>query len=1049
VLRARTVVFLLTLLLPSLCQAEHLPFKTYTVSDGLAHNKINRIVRDSRGFLWFCTSDGLSRFDGYAFTNFGADQGLREPTVTDLLETRGGEFWIATNGGLIRFNPRGDSKTISGDGDRSAFASMFTVVPSDPNDTPAPSINVVIEDHDNLVWCGTNRGLYRLDQTGGSPALRRVDVGIPDQFAEQGFVVALVADHNGTLWIATPSGLYCRYPDGTTARYTVRNGLPEDYIQTLLLDDQGRLWVGTRSAGFFQFVVGATRTPSVATHFYTVKSGLPTGWVFQLFESSDRRFWAGTNAGVIEFFPDSNDRSPGFRTYTTRNGLSYHEITALCEDLSGNLWLGTTSAGAIKLSRNGFVTYDSQDGIATTNAVFSDSAGGVCFRGSVLGDEHTSVFVGGGRDSLRSKQDIYSTRLGRFDGERFIWFKPKALPTFGWVSEQVTLQARNREWWIGTDQGLYRFPASASLGELRSARPVAVYTTKDGLAAQQVYRIFEDSQGRIWISTISSAINGLARWEPASGSLRNLAPDLLTHANDLARSFAEDRNGNIWIGFNSGLACYQEGNFRFFSTNESLPPGAIMNIYLDLSGRVWLASSRGGLIRVDDADSAQPTFKRYTTAEGLSSNSIEVITEDLGGRIYVGGGRGLDQLDPASGRVKHFTTAEGLASGAFLAAFRDRNGELWFGTTLGLSRFKPAPDESVTHPPILISGVQIAGSPQLVSALGENEIPLRDLSPNQNQLQIDFVGLSFKPGEVLRYQYKLEGADADWRAPTEQRTVSFANLGPGRYVFYVRAVNSEGAISLSPAHVSFTILSPVWRRWWFIALMVLGAATLVYSLYRYRVSRLFEISNMRTRIATDLHDDIGANLTRIALLSEVAKQRLSPDQAQDDNPLFSIARIARESVGSMSDIVWAIDPERDSLLDLTRKMRQHADEVFTLRDISLRFNSPDASEGMRLGVDLRRDLLLIFKEAVNNAARHSQCTEVEIDFRVEGPTLLLQIVDNGVGFDPSIESLGQGLRSMKRRATVLGGTLEIKSNARGETSVRVSVPLSRTRRLQA
>jgi signal transduction histidine kinase len=214
----------------------------------------------------------------------------------------------------------------------------------------------------------------------------------------------------------------------------------------------------------------------------------------------------------------------------------------------------------------------------------------------------------------------------------------------------------------------------------------------------------------------------------------------------------------------------------------------------------------------------------------------------------------------------------------------------------------------------------------------------------------------------------------------------------------------------------------------------------MYFLYRYRVGRILEITNMRTRIATDLHDDIGANLTRIALLSEVARQDLSADQASGDSPLGSIARIARESVGSMSDIVWAINPDRESLLDLTRKMRQHADEVFTLRDITLHFGAPSANAGLRLGVNVRRDLLLIFKESVNNAARHSQCTEVRIDFRVDGPMLSLEIADNGIGFDPSVESQGQGLRSMKRRATSLNGTLDINSCPSQGTVVRVSLP---------
>ena len=206
------------------------------------------------------------------------------------------------------------------------------------------------------------------------------------------------------------------------------------------------------------------------------------------------------------------------------------------------------------------------------------------------------------------------------------------------------------------------------------------------------------------------------------------------------------------------------------------------------------------------------------------------------------------------------------------------------------------------------------------------------------------------------------------------------------------------------------------------------------------------MANLRTRIATDLHDDIGANLTRISMLSEVAKQKLGENGAED-SPLISISRIARESVGSMSDIVWAINPERDTLLELTRKMRRHAYEVFTLRDIDLHFNATDANDSLRLGVDVRRDLLLIFKEAVNNAARHSGCTQVNIDLQIRPSQLVLEISDNGTGFDQSLESEGNGLRSMKRRAEALGGTLEITSSRGVRTVIRVSIPVGRSRRV--
>ena len=419
------------------------------------------------------------------------------------------------------------------------------------------------------------------------------------------------------------------------------------------------------------------------------------------------------------------------------------------------------------------------------------------------------------------------------------------------------------------------------------------------------------------------------------------------------------------------------------------------------------------------------------------------VTEDNYGRIYVGTGQGLDRLDPVTGRIKHYTTADGLIAGEIKAAFCARDGWLWIGTTEGLSRFMPEPEKESPPPPVLLTALRVAGAPQQVSALGESEVHLPDLAASASQLQIDFVGLGFAPGESLRYQYMLEGAERGWSAPTAQRTVNYARLAAGRYRFLVRAINADGKASDKPAVVMFRVLPPVWMRWWFITLLAIAVAGAVYAIYRYRVARLLEVANMRTRIATDLHDDIGANLTRISILSEVAKQQFGNGKDGSGNPLSSIAEIARESVASMSDIVWAIDPQHDTLRDLVRKMRQHADEVFTLRDIDLEFNAPE--QDLKLGVNLRRDLLLIFKEAVSNAARHSNCTRVIIDFSANRDELSLRISDNGRGFDQTSESAGHGLISMQRRAQKLGGSYEIDSPKHRGTTINLRIPLTKAR----
>ena len=651
---------------------------------------------------------------------------------------------------------------------------------------------------------------------------------------------------------------------------------------------------------------------------------------------------------------------------------------------------------------------------------------------------------------------LTDSRLGCFDGQRFHWFTPAAVTTFGWVQEQVTLQARTGEWWVGTGEGLYRFAAADHLAQISTAKPRAVYTTAHGLAGQQVYRLFEDSQGNVWVSTISTATNGLALWERQNERVRDLAhsPGVPPLTDELPRSFGEDPSGQIWIGFSRGLSRYAHGRFTWFTERDGLPPGAIMNIHVDRSGRVWLASARGGLVRIDDAAAARPTFVVYTTAQGLSSNNTAVIADDVDGHLYVGGGRGLDHFDPASGRVKHFTSADGLPLGAPLAAFRDRKDVLWVGMHGGLAQLAARPEKRPASPDVLIRALRVAAVPQPVSALGERDMSFPDFAPDHNHLEIDYAGLSFGTGDTLRYQYKLEGAGDNWSAPSEWRSVAYASLAPGGYRFIVRAVNSDGIASAHPAVVTFTILRPLWQRWWFLCLCTISAALTVHRLYRYRLARVLEMAQMRTRIATDLHDDIGANLTRIAVLSEVASREqggvrtgspvnpLRPSASgQDDAPLAAIAAIARESVGSMSDIVWAVNPARETLLDLIRRMRQHADQVFTAREIELSFSVPDGTNTVRLAMDVRRDVLLIFKEAVNNAARHSGCSRAEIDLRVADARLVLTLRDNGVGFDPSLQNDGQGLTSMQRRAGRLRGHLAIASEPGSGTRITLEMPI--------
>jgi hypothetical protein len=280
-------------------------------------------------------------------------------------------------------------------------------------------------------------------------------------------------------------------------------------------------------------------------------------------------------------------------------------------------------------------------------------------------------------------------------------------------------------------------------------------------------------------------------------------------------SFCEDRAGNLWMGTADagGLLRYRDKRFERFTAPGGAEPGWIVWQHLEQKGRLWIASSLAGLLRLDDPAAEHPQFVRYTTADGLSSNNIRCITEDLLGRIYTGTGHGVDRLNVETRRVKHYTVADGLPRSIIEEAFRDHQGALWFGSLFGLSRLVPEREDSGTRLAVYLTGLRIEGVAQRVSELGETNLPQLELNAAQSQVSLEYVGLGASPGEELFYQYRLEGADADWSSPTTQRTVNYANLGPGSYSFMVRAVNANGDTSATPAVVAFKVLRPVWQRW--------------------------------------------------------------------------------------------------------------------------------------------------------------------------------------------------------------------------------------------
>jgi signal transduction histidine kinase/ligand-binding sensor domain-containing protein len=1013
-------------------RAEHLPLRAWTTADGLAHNHINRIRQDSRGFLWFGTDEGLSRFDGSEFVNYTVRDGVPHPWVNDFLETHDGEYWIASDGGVSRFVPR-----------HKPGEAMFVTWKPGPN-PDAVRVNALVEDSAGTIWCATYDGLYRLERKGHDVKFAHMDLGFAEGYHEK--INNLAFDSDGSLWLAgSRHGLFRRFADGRAEMYTERDGLPEAFIDTLLHDRDGRWWIGTRGSGICSLVRNPSPGHGVTDRCYSTADGLPHNDVRSILRTSAGTLLIGTYGGLSEFHPEA-PATAKFRNYHVANGLTANQIYRLAEDRDGNLWIGTRADGIMRLAREGFVTFGETDGFraGTFQSTLTETPeGSVCQFGA--DDPGTPESIPGTNAFIQCLQSgrFRTVRLdltqSTLRAQILHWFLPGALPD------------RLGEWWATTGFVLVRFPAGR-IDQFAFTRPSAVYRIPSALGNMLIHLCYEDRNGDIWCGAEDNdkktEAEVMVRRERSNGSWSQYPMGL---GKSRIWALAEDPSGMLWAGSGAedgGLLRYRGGRFESLPAGAGWFAGGVNAIYPDPDGPLWVASSRGGLVRVNDPDSSRPRFVRYTKTEGMASNEILSLSMDRWGRVYAGLNQGVDRLDARTGSVKHFTAADGLVRGTIEHAFRDHQGQLWFSSDQGISRLIPSAEPAPPPAVALVTGISIMGERVRVSELGETFFGDLELAPQGNQMDIDFLAPNFRAGTAVRYQYRFDGANRAWSAPSSSRTIRLASLAPGSYRLLVRAITSNSVISPQPAMVAFRVLAPVWRRWWFIALASAAFGLALYGLHLYRLRHILAVERIRTRIAADLHDDIGASLSHISVLGELARSevaRLTPgaDMQPVGEPLARISSVSGELIDSLSDIVWAINPRKDGLSDLSQRMREFAEGVLAPRDIEFRLFAEGIDQDRTLGIDTRRNLFLIFKECVNNIVRHSGATRVDCDLRTERGNLILALRDNGKGFDAAngFNGKGNGLASMRRRAKEMGGELEIVSSDGRGVVVTIRIPV--------
>jgi len=984
-------------------------FHSWQREQGLPQNSVRAMAQTSDGYLWVGNDDGVVRFDGAHFVSFGLREGLNSGPVQTLLGDKTGVLWIGTAAGGLSCWKGGKFTT-------------YTM----RDGLPADSITALAEDDEGRLWVGTEAGLMVWGD--GREALMR-EAG---EFRGK-TITTLFKDRDGTMWLgAAGTGIF-HFQSGhlVPLKDPAVEGLLQD-PHCLVVDRKGRLWIGVGD----QLVLcreGAQWQP------YRIPSHQPKLRINTLAEGPDGTVWAGSASEGLFQLKDGKIQS-----INASSGLSDNLVESLLVDREGRLWVGTHGGLNLLHHRNLFA-FGQKEGLGY-GAVQSlaEVAPGV-------------LWAGKRNDGLYASEGGYFRHLAAL-----------GLPLAG-PQVNALLMAHDGTCWVAGTRGLLHFE-----------HPPSVVNGAQLFADVHGTVLAEDREGGVWVGTREGEV--WRRWKESWHEETNCWQ---THPITV---IGQDREGAMWIGSDGGGLDRFKGNERFhFDKQRGLLSDLIRTLYVDEQGVVWIGTAGGGLSRWRDGQ-----VFTFTTREGLPDNTVSQILEDQHGRLWLGSSRGIvcvsktELADLAAGKIPAiyplvYGRTEGMLSeectGGFSpAGLKTKSGLLLFSTLKGVVVVDPRPLVEETEPPkvmleeVLVDGVAdaqfrrsaptkggpIAGPGSQPAQPGELRI-----SPGRHRLEFRYTGVSFDSPERVRFRYRLDSLDNDWLEAGTRRSALYNYLPPGQYAFRVAACDADGAWAETGVLLALTVLPHFWQVWWVRLLAALGMLISVAGVVlvvekrtsQRRLRRLEQekaLERERTRIAQDLHDEMGAKLCRISFLSEHARR--SPDLSSDlQRQIGSISDSSREVLSSLDNIVWAINPQNDMLENVVSYIGHYAREYFQETGLECELDMPAQSPPHPLASHLRHHLLLAMHEAFTNVLKHSGATRARISVVCEDSTLEILVSDNGKGFVPpagagtvdASAALGNGLRNMRQRLTQIGGHCSVKSKPGGGTVIRFILPLAR------
>jgi ligand-binding sensor domain-containing protein/signal transduction histidine kinase len=1029
--------------------------QVWSSDDGLPQNSVNCLAQTPDGYLWIGTrSGGLARFDGMHFLTFNPQTTaeLKDVEFETLSVDSRGTMWVTAgnesiaslSGGKFhlvrepnaepRWHPCQLIAEFPDAVDLAAYASAVFRVPRDgavnqalridlSPSPPDPQPGQFSQAPDGALWYVTDSGkVARMESNARSNAQFRIyDLGNPAE--------ALTKDAAGQIWVAEGNRIGVMTQDGFSDR-TPTNGPAPFGIRQLIPTRDGALWVWNGEK--LRKMSGGKWTLAVA-HFQPPSSHE----TLRFFVDSQGGLWAikyGTGLWHV--------RSDGVATLLTlESGLPSKFITCWLEDNEGNIWIGTKEAGLACIRRRRFKEFTAADGIP------GDVAQCVCE------DAQGTIWVGTATGGLARKE-----------GEKFVPVPLTPNPDPLIESVAVCPDATNGIW-IGTLQGsVFRCVNN----QVRSLNNEVTWSFPlERLRDHAANAMMQDSEGRVWFCNGSGAYYFQDGVFSTFGRARGFVEYLGV------RAIAEGPPGTLWFGTEPGdVWQLNHGVLTQYHPPKEWPNARVSALLPDADGGVWVGTLGGGLMRLENGH-----FTRITTQQSLPDNSITQLLEDGDGNLWGGTYAGIFRASTADLKRLAAGTTNGIAfsefgrfdglpaqaySGWFQpSCWRARDGRLWFTTVKGLVVVNPrdvVPNRR--PPPVVIEEMRVDGEPREFGSAANDEKHYVRIGPGRHYVEFRFTGINFTAPDKVRFKWQLEGLEKQWREGMNQRVIGYGPLLPGTYRFRVLAANSDGRWNETGASAAFIVLPFFWQTWWFKTLLIAalcGSLALAVTLTLRRRHRLeleqlerrHEMERERTRIARDMHDEIGSKLARISFLSEVVKSGAT-DPNHSNGAVDSLAKTARELLQSLDRMLWAINPRNDSLETLSAYLNRYAAEYFQNTSIRYRLAFPKDLPDIQLSAETRHNIFLAFEEALANTLKHSAATQVSAELACHNGIVEISIADNGCGF--GVESRTEaaakraasehlGLSGMRHRLRSVGGECQINSSPESGTLVKFVLPL--------